>query len=290
MLLDAVRRLTPVERFHYWIQEREAVRLKKEAGQPPPWTDDPILQSYRFTNVRRMDDKVSRWLLDHWYRPFRDHPHLLVAAALARFFNQPRTLAEITDLVFAPRVEWTKIKRRVVRLRDGGGGPIFNAAYMVRGNDGPDKITSVVDHNVRPLTRDPPAVDSASLERTWTALAARYGFGSFMAGQVVADLRWAVTGEWADRDRWAPLGPGSRRGLNRLLGRPPETPVTQPQFEQELVTVMHGCLDVLPPTLTVRLEAMDYQNCLCEYDKACRAWFDEGRPKQLYRNGNPRKS
>ena len=73
----------PKNRFLYWIKERESIRKKKEAGNPKPWTDDPILQNYRFCNVRRMDDTVSQWLLKNWYEPYFDHPNMLSAAGLS---------------------------------------------------------------------------------------------------------------------------------------------------------------------------------------------------------------
>jgi len=41
----------------------------------------------------------------------------------------------------------------------------------------------------------------------------------------------------------------------------------------------------LPQLLTQRLEAIDYQNCLCEWDKYERALWGEGKPKQLYWGG-----
>jgi hypothetical protein len=38
----------------------------------------------------------------------------------------------------------------------------------------------------------------------------------------------------------------------------------------------------LPMSITKRLEAIDWQNCCCEYDKYSRTLFGEGRPKQRY--------
>lgn len=278
MKVEAVKRLKPLERLCYWIQEREAIRLKKEAGEPKPWTDDSILQSFRFCCVRRMDDKVSRWLLDNWYNPNFDHPNMLPAIALARFINQPHALAEVGfPVVWDP--EQIKVALYRVKAR---GQTVFNAAYMVRGNDGPDKIASVVDYNVQPLVDDPPAIDTRKMQLAWEALECRYGFGSFMAGQVVADLRWAVSGKWADRRKWAPMGPGSKRGLNRLLGQAIDEPMTQAEFLDYLTQLMKIGRARLPKKLTRRLEAHDWQNCCCEYDKYCRTLLGEGRPKQLY--------
>ena len=46
----------------YWINEREAMRICKEAGFPYPYSTDPVMAHTRFTNVRREDDKVTKYL------------------------------------------------------------------------------------------------------------------------------------------------------------------------------------------------------------------------------------
>jgi hypothetical protein len=283
----AVRTLPPAERLLYWITEREAIRLRKEVGAPAPWTDDEILRTYRFCNVRRMDDRVSRWLMKLWYGPHRGHPNTLVGAALARFFNQPGTLAYIQDYVWnRPRLEWTKMAGELKRLR-GLGPPVFNAAYIVSTNGRrADKIDHVLGCVRGLLGTEDVIVRPDSMEDTWRALRAHYGFGSFMAGQVVADLRHAVPGKWEDAPEWAPVGPGSLRGLRRLYAgdatavlhrTPPETLNMAINEMYEALTGHHEIYD--------RVEGMDLQNCLCEWDKYERALWGEGRPKQRYPGG-----
>ena len=44
MNIKDVVKLSPLDRLLYWIKERESIRLKKEAGEPKPWTDDEILR------------------------------------------------------------------------------------------------------------------------------------------------------------------------------------------------------------------------------------------------------
>lgn len=282
MKTDEVKLLSPAERFLYWITERESIRQKRRAGSPPPWTENEILSTYRFCNVRRMDDAVSQWLLKNWYTPWRDHPRMPLAASLARFINFPDSLAEITAAVFGKRYEPEKAKR-ILRHRASFDRQVFNGAYMVRGNDGQDKIASVFDHYAKPLHDDPPEVDTSSFRRTWEALVPRYGFGSFMAGQVTADLRHALSGTWEDVKTFAPAGPGSMRGMNRLLERPLKNPFPQESFSGYLVEVIEQFSPFLPPILVRRMEAIDWQNCLCEFDKHERCLWGEGRPKALYR-------
>lgn len=279
MKTTEVLKLSPFDRLRYWITERESIRLKKEAGEPPPWTDDPILQTYRFCNVRRMDDKVSRWLLENWYGPHRNHPMMLVNAALARHFNLP---AALNAIGFQERWQPERIKS-TIRAMKANGENVFNGAYMVRGIGTADKTEMVVDMVCAPLVVNRPKIDGSTMERAVEALLPYWGFSTFMAGQVVADLRWGISGSWKDRHDWAPIGPGSLRGMNRLHGRELTQPLKQDQFTEELGNLMER-LDVgLHSSITSRMEAIDFQNCLCEFDKYTRALLGEGRPKQLYR-------
>lgn len=276
------KKLSPMRRFLYLIGEREKVRLLRSAGQPKPWTEDPILQTFRFCNVRRMDDAVSVWLMENWYRPNYGHPNMLAACALARYVNLPFTLKAIG---FPEVWDPERIKRVMKALREGGR-PIYNSAYMIRGdNHEPDKVNTVVDQYVGPLVeRKDELLVPESMQLTHANIVPLYGWGSFMAGQVVADMRHAYPGEWEDANSWAPIGPGSQRGMNRLLGRDLNKPMRQGEFLDHLTeTVIPLCRENLPYTIVDRLEAMDYQNCLCEFDKYERTLLEGRRPKRLFR-------
>jgi hypothetical protein len=281
-VIEVVKKLPPLERLLHWITERESVRQKRRAGLPPPWTEDPILREYRFTNVRRMDDKVSRWLMDNWYTPNRGNANMLPACALARYFNSPPTLEAIG---FPDRWDPGRVKAVLAELK-ASGVQVFNAAYIIPPPGGaPDKATAVIDCIVQPLVDDPPTIDTSSMERTHAALMERDGFGSFLAGQVVADLRWAVEGVWADQESWAPQGPGSTRGLNRLLGRHPGAGMFGGEFREQFSRVLAEVRKRLPPDLAGRVEAMDVQGTLCELSKYEKALWNEGTPKQRYGGG-----
>src|SRR5690348_17308365 len=49
----------------YWrfAFERQEVFFRRMHRQPPPWTRDPVLQRYKFTNVYRACDRVSQYLI-----------------------------------------------------------------------------------------------------------------------------------------------------------------------------------------------------------------------------------
>lgn len=281
MKIEEVKKLTPFERLVYWIKERESIRIKKESGQPAPWTDDEILKSYRFTNVLRIQDKVSQWLLHNWYQPYFGHPNMSLAATLARQLNNIDSMGAVGF----PAIWQPKKIQEILEERQTRGLKNYSAAYMITGRFGckdrePEtKAYQTVFRVCDPIAKNPPKINAISMQLTHRELLEYQGFSSFIAGQVVADLRWGVKGAWRDRLNWAPMGPGSMRGLNQLLGRDKDTKIDQPQFLREFLELFSKVREIsgLP-----KMEAIDFQNCLCEVDKYIRALNGEGTPKQKY--------
>lgn len=282
MKIETVSRLSPMARLVYWIKERQRISIRKAEGQPKPWTDDEILQSYRFCNVRRIDDKVSQWLYKNWYEPRRSHPNMLLACTLARQLNNIESL----EAVGYPATWNPDRVQEILEERAGRGLKNYSSAYMItanfgtRGREPETKAYQTVWRVCDPVHKSKLTIDTNSMMRTWRSLLGFQGFSSFIAGQVVADLRWAVKGSWKDKDTWAPMGPGSERGLNRILGRPVDTPLTQQKFLDELLVIYDAIKDRLGIPM---MELMDLQNCCCELDKYERVRLGEGRPKNKYK-------
>lgn len=270
-----------------FISERESIRLRKEAGLPrAKWTNDEILGMYRFCNVRRNDDKVSRWVHCNWliFQPavFEDNlEDLWFAMVVARLFNLPSTLAAIekTVLPFKPAA----MKKILTRL-----GKVFNAAYIVSTNGiAMGKVDYVVDNILTPLWNDrarlrPTANDTLD---SWHMTLCQYrGLGSFMAAQVVADMKYVEPlHSAADWQWWAASGPGSRRGLGRVMFDDVEHHYNETHWRSDFIMLWkeaNAKLKWFEP-----LTGQDLQNCLCEFDKYERARLGEGRPKQLYKEG-----
>lgn len=278
--LARLQKLVPFELLCNWMRERERVRLAKSDGLQAPWTNDPVLRHYRFCNVCRIDDKVSQWLLKNWYEPFHNHKNSLIACVLARQFNRIETLAAIGF----PKV-WNPVRVHAVVQKQMLLGPVYSAAYVITGTLSKEKkphqsIYSVVDviHKAKPL------VNASSMKDTADMLMTFRGISSFTSGQIVADLRHAIGGTWADRMQWAPIGPGSRRGMNRLLGRELLAKMRQGEFGGLLEALIENLGSEDMGGITDCMEAMDYQNCLCEFDKYSRVVHATGRfPKQKYK-------
>ena len=217
-----------VSDFVAFITKREEHRLAKEgklpSGAEQSWEPDPIIAQYRFCNVQRNDDRVTKWIHENLMYPLANYPHLWFVLVIARLFNNPQTLAafDLSQYIMWRPAHWRK---KLNKLREHG--TIFNAAYIVSTNGrAMDKVDYVVDCILNPLWRGryviSESIDSATtLDEAHKVLMSAQGLGSFMAAQVLADLKYAgPRSRWKDWHTFAASGPGSRRGLNRVLGGP----------------------------------------------------------------------
>jgi hypothetical protein len=112
-----------------------------------------------------------------------------------------------------------------------------------------------------------------------------------MGGQIVADLKYvAPLRHAADWHTFAAPGPGSRRGLNRVLGRPVNARWKDDEWRCELRRLHNSLQPQLEGTGLGELHAQCLQNCLCELDKYERARARRHRlsPEQARRSHRPR--
>ena len=265
----------------YWIKERESIRLQREDEKPPPWSSDPIMAGYRWCNARRMDDKVSRWLLGwHLLHPGISVQNRLCAVMLGRLINWPETLS---ILPYPAPYEESTISDLLL-ARKARGEKVFTGAYIVNGALRGDKILQVTRKIIAPIWKMRRLSPSAphTMRQMWEWLNGKPGIGSFMAGQVTADIRYLYYDmPWEDKLTWAPQGPGSLRGVNRLIGQPTNARLPYGEWLDVVGAAYRLGARRLPVTYA-RLELMDQQNILCEYDKYSRLLRGEGTVRARY--------
>jgi hypothetical protein len=272
-----------VAAFTKFICARERHRVARESGRAVD-KPDAIISQYRFCNVRRNDDRVTKWVQEWAFGAWRDDPHLWFALVAARLFNLPSTLTGTQNMLIPFKPE--KLRAHVKGLQAAGKN-VFNAAYIVStAGARMDKVDYVIDRILTPAWRARNSITNGiigtrQLEAVHRLLMTLNGLASFMAAQVVADLKYAHgLKKWADFHTFAASGPGSKRGLNRVLGNDKDAPMPEAEFRRQLSTLRLAVSARLASWEPIT--AQDIQNCLCEYDKYERARTGEGRPKQKY--------
>jgi hypothetical protein len=290
-----------LETLSHYLHERERIRLAKDRGElRSSWTEDKILQTFKFTNVLRENDWTTQQLLHGWYGPNQDAPleYLLMAAGVARYFG---TWEFCNAVGFGAASVFDKEHIRTLaqsRLNGKPKRPVFTSAYVItNGGISDAKYNVVLDHYLTPLHRCSVDLarlgsDTGSFERMGRQMQTLPGFGGtgFMMKEVMSDFILATKGriEWKDLYTWSPVGPGARRGINRLHGRPADSRLNDASALRELREIAEALAPMLESWMPQFGEAYDLhavQFAMCEFDKYMRAKTGEGQPKNNY---NPR--
>lgn len=281
--------MTPQETLLYWIKERYLIFVRKETGQPRPWSDDPVFQRTYFCNVHRENDRVTRWIRE-FYSPFVDDDMFEYNIVLSRFLNWPSTLER---LGYLRNHEPHTLLANLESL--SSVGKIWGNAYVITTHGMKMPKAQYLAHDVlgavysnleglRAACRghgSPPTCRQAS-----SALQCIDGIGSFLSGQIIADLKNTIghpLSKSADKRSFVVPGPGSLRGVSWFRHGHPglDSPAGFERNFQEIREYVSANWPMeVPP-----VDNQDLQNCLCEYDKYMRVKTGSGRSKRGY-NGS----
>lgn len=306
-----------IEPLRDWMLERQKIYQRRIAGEPPPWTDDEVLNNYRFCNVYREQDTVTQWIDRNIRQPYANHKNLWIMLAIARTINRTDTLAELigTDAwpnrrVFTPEKLADALDERAAR-----GASIYTGAYMIRAESNPKRewyywskhqyIGRIVigrlwtDKYLWTGTWKRSRHGELGLQDVWNSLRLPeyIGWGPFMAYELVTDLRHTrYLCNAPDIYSWANAGPGALRGLNRLNDRPLTQVIPANEANREMQELMKELNDYDEPEFNrvfgqptnanmmrrPRFEMRDIEHSLCETDKWLRVKNGEGRPRSKY--------
>jgi len=276
------RRLRPTTVFDtYWrfAALRQSLYLSRLSGAPQPWSDDPILREYRFTNVFRASDRVSQYLLRHViYR--RDTPadpeDVVFRILLFKLFNKVTT--------------WQRLERELGPLRwssyDFGAygrvldaasatGPIYAAAYVMPPPPlgEPRKHRNhlrLLEHMMRDGLADAIA-SGGSLASVYHQLKSYPSIGRFLAFQFAVDLNYSTLMDGNEND-FVVAGPGAQDGIRKCFG--PESHGIEEEIIRYVVDTQELHFDRLGlefgGLFGRRLHLIDCQNLFCEVDKYAR--------------------
>jgi len=269
----------------YWqfAFERQQVFFKRVSGLLPPWTSDPILRSYRFTNVYRASDRVSQYLIRQViYKGDQSEEEVFFRTLLFRLFNKIETW-ELLQGSVGP-ISWRTFNlNRYDRLLDEAlrsGRKIYSAAYIMPCPpfNARRKHTNHLALLARMMEDRVPlrVVSARSLQDVFVLLRSYPSVGNFLAFQFAIDLNYSGLTAFSEMD-FVVAGPGSRSGIRKAFSD------TGGLSEEDVIRVVAEFasreferLGLAFRSLWGRpLQLIDCQNLFCEVDKYSRVAHPE---------------
>lgn len=270
----------------YFMQERMEMFWRRYRNAPAPWTDDPVLRTYKFTNVYRSLDRVSQYLLSQViYRPdLAGLPpeDVLLRVLVFKIFNRIETweLLErergvLTLENFNAAAIGALLSKRILT------GPVFTNAYVMAGSHARydtlrykhEKYLAMVQAEWVEQGRFRAILDAPSLSRIYDLCRECSLIGPFLAYQYAIDFNYTPFVDH-DENSFVKAGVGAVRGVHKcfsdLQGKSPEDAVRWTHDRLQHYQELYGFTDFKnlfgrDPTI------VDVQSLFCETDKYLRA-------------------
>ena len=285
----------------YWrlAAERQAILFRRLRGDLPPWTNDPILQEYKFTNAYRASDRTSQYLIRNViYHGDQSPDEVFFRTLLFKFFNRVETWELLTrnfGQISYKDYSYAQYDAALTKAIDGGT-TIYSAAYIMP-SGGPSSFGRKHRMHLKLLEQmlqdDLPArlAEASTMGKAFDLLRAYPTIGDFLAYQYVTDLNYSTLLNFSEMDFVVP-GPGARDGLRKCftdLGGLNEAEMIKMVAERQQAEF--GRLGIEFFSLWGRpLQLIDCQSLFCEVDKYARVKHPEFaghtgrmRIKQKYR-------
>lgn len=286
----------------YWefATKRQEVFFKRIQGENFPWTDDPIIQKFKFTNVYRASDRVSQYLIkniiytDKNYSPEDQCFRIL----FFKLFNKietwdyiERALGDISYSSYNFDIYDQLLKEKI-----NSNKQIYSAAYIMPSGKSCFGFEKKHQNNLKLLEYMMKSgltlqiAKANSLKELYQILLSYPTLGPFLAFQFSIDINYSELCDF-DEMSFVVAGPGAKNGIHKcfddLSGYEYEDIIKfaadrqEEEFEKRELRfkTLHGR----------RLQLVDCQNLFCETDKYAREKYpniagvsDRKRIKQRY--------
>lgn len=283
--------------FWHFAAERQAIFWQRMADTPPPWTDDPVLRRFRFTNPYRATDRVSQFLISMVLYPRPQLPFderdVVARTLLFRLFNRIDTWNAIEASLGAVDAE-TVLNGSVDRILDerfATGERLYSSAYIMPNPAFGHRTKhrnhlDLIRYCLAPDTLHR-ALHSVSLDELYRQLRSLPSIGAFLGFQLAIDLNYSTLFDFSEMDTVV-AGPGAREGLQKCFTNP--TLATA----EAVIEAICAQADNQFAERGLRfqnlwgrpLQLIDVQNLFCETAKYTRVAHPElgGRRQRIKRN------
>ncbi len=268
----------------YWkfATTRQEIFFKRLNGIPYPWSNDPIINKHRFTNVYRASDRVSQYLIKNviYNRELPNTPkEILFRILLFKLFNKIETwemlrskIGYLTydDYDFA---QYNKILTSELKK----GCRIYSAAYIMPSgksffgfNRKHSNHLKLIEFILKCDTHKKLAA-AKSMQNAFEILKSFPSFGDFLAYQFLIDINYSTIINFSESEFVIP-GPGAKGGISKCFSN------TSGLSNIEVIKLMADRQELEFARLGLSfknlwgrpLQLIDCQNIFCEVDKYAR--------------------
>ncbi len=267
--------------YWYFAWERQNIFWKKLNGEEAPWTDDYILQQYKFCNSYRVNDRVSQYLLKNviYNGNIYEDEDMLFRIILFKLFNKEATWELLVNEFGDITLKEFNFERysKVLSEATLKGVKLYNDAYISCANKafGYDRKH---DNHLALLNKmfneDKIAgriKSCKTMKEAFDIIKSYPLIGNFMAYQLVTDINYSEVVDWRE-DEFTVAGPGSLRGIKKCfidIGDMSNEDIIRYMYEHQDEEFKRLNLDF--KRIGDRpLQLIDCQNIFCELDKYCR--------------------
>lgn len=266
----------------YWkfASLRQEIFFNRMRKDIYPWTSDPILQEYKFTNVYRSTDRVSQYLIKNViYQGSQEPNEVFFRILLFKIFNKIETwdflknqLGEITWENYS----YEKYNYLLSELLNSKKA-IYSAAYIMASGKSYFHLNRKHQNHLKLIEKmimeDLPykLILSDSMEQGYNLLKGYPTIGEFLAYQFITDINYSSLTNYSELE-FVKAGPGAKDGITKCFNN-----LGEYSFE-DVIKMMNDSqekefqkLDLNFTTLWGRnLQLIDNQNIFCEVDKYSR--------------------
>jgi len=294
-----------MELFWNFIAERHLIYVRKELNDSlPPWTNDSILENFKFTNVFRELDRGTRFVTNHILTQDMSPTNMIFNVIAYRLFNRIETYLHhgTLDVDTYDADKFNLLIHDFNHLKTTK--TVFTSAFIVSGYSmdelrGMDKIKrlSIVfkwirdqlvncEHIVNGIMAD------TTMENTYNLLRELTGLGPFLGYQIAVDLSYWSETQFGEDD-FVVMGPGAKHGIDWLF---PEKEKRRGMNEEQCCIWMRDKqfefwddYNIDPKVLfedrkVPYLTLMALENLCCEFQKYMKAHTKGGRPRNTYKS------
>jgi len=289
--------------FWWFVCERQKIWHKRFVEKTkPPWSEDPIMQKERFTNVYRELDPGTQYAIKNILEIDALKADKIFNIMIYRLIGKFEThaavgfqrLSNFDGKIFAKKLKTIREK----------GIPIFTSAYTVSGyskmgsKDKVENVARIFDKLHRNFHNFYRQIENCkSAEEVYNLICSQTGFGNFLSYQILVDLIYPLKFSKPllpfSHDEWASAGPGAKNGIKLLTKGTVDSELEIMEWLRDNQESEFKRLGLNFPYLKdengkeIKISLANIQNCLCEFYKYFKIKNNLGRGKRKFNPTTP---